>query len=191
MEKVNISDYEYKSFSPSIILNLSDTPFWFRSVGSYFYSHNFDRWWIDNDELLEIRDDYYKQLSLSSIITKSNSSSDYRVLNPNCIAFALHNDFSWEPREESYQENYSGATSGNIYAGTDINPNSPEVYIETDKRKMFTTDYFNSFSDIAKLELIRNLLPFYTYLNYNVALNLSYKLQASGKSGIKTGQFIL
>lgn len=190
MQKVIISDYDYQYFSASIIVNLSDKPFWFALFNGYFYAHRFDRYNII-DKNLEIRDDYYKQLSLSNIITPSQGSTDYRVLNSKSIAFALHSSFSWEPSEASYKENFSGSDSNAIYAGNEINPNSPEIYLDTEKRKKFTTSFFNSLSDISKLELIRNFLPFYTYENNNVALNLSYNLLESGKTGIKTGQFIL
>lgn len=192
MQKVIISDYLDEYFGPSIIVNISNKPFWFLSYGANFYAHSFDRYMLnDDDGFLEIRDDYYKQISLNNIITESNGSDDYKALNPNCIAFALYSGFSWHPSEVAYEANYSGACNGSIYTGTEINSNQPDVYMGFDYCKMLTSSYFNSLSDTTKLEFIRQILPFYSYENNKVALNLSYKLQASGKSGIKSGQFIL
>lgn len=190
MHKVIVSDYEYQYFTPSIIVNLSDKPLWFALFDGHFYAHRFDRYNI-SDGKLAVRDDYYKQVVLSNIIPPSQGASDYRVLNSKSIAFALHSEFFWRPSKAAYKEQYSGAVSNSIYVGNEINSDSPEIYLDTESRKMFNTSYFNSLSDISKLELIRNYLPFYTYENNNVALNLRYKLVESGKTGIKSGQFIL
>lgn len=196
MEKVNISEYASKSYIPSIIVNISDKPFYFMSYSTFFYAHKFDDF-VLNEENLIIYDNYFKQLNIGGydgqfgIISQSNGASDYKYLSAKSVAFALYSSFHWRPSQEPYTVNTSGASKGSIYAGTDADSNNPDVYMCTELRKMLTTNLFGQLDSATKLEFIRNILPFYTYADNKVALNLMYKLQASGKSGIKSGQFIL
>ena len=189
MQKIVISEYASKSYNPSIIVNVSDKPFYFASYGTYFYAHKFDDF-VLNDVFLRISDNYFKQINAGGyngqygIISQSEGSSDYKYLNPKSVAFALHRGFYWRPSEESYTPNLSGASNSSIYAGTEPNSNNPDVYMCSEFRKMLTTNLFNQLDTVTKVEFIRNILPFYTYADDKVALLLRFNLQTNGKSGI-------